>query len=287
MCHCGISTVLPLRHESLASIDSYRQLSTNIDRVPAVGRGKHISLSLTAVDTMLLFTSLFISLTFVLFFFLFLPFWPGASRSAVGWCTALQTRRSRFRFPMESLEFFIDIILRPHYGSGVDSASDRNEYEEYFLGVKAAGEYGWQPCHHVPIVLKSWILNLLEPSGPVQGFLYLFYVFGPSSFMNTLFENGLLRKAFGREKLDVSFCTARGLNRILRLCKSLQPLLFVYLTVCLLNCSLQEPNARGQCYVGFIVISLAKVFRDFFFFLIFCWPCSISIYFLISTNLMH
>ena len=175
MCHCGVSTVLPLRHESLASIDSYRQLSTNIDRVPAVGRGKHISLSLTAVDTMLLFTSLFISLTFVLFFFLFLPFWPGASRSAVGWCTALQTRRSRFRFPMESLEFFIDIILRPHYGSGVDSASDRNEYEEYFLGVKAAGEYGWQPCHHVPIVLKSWILNLLEPSGPVQGFLYFFF----------------------------------------------------------------------------------------------------------------
>jgi len=26
-----------------------------------------------------------------------------------------------------------------HYGSGVDSASNRNEYQEYFLGVKAAG----------------------------------------------------------------------------------------------------------------------------------------------------
>jgi len=37
-----------------------------------------------------------------------------------------------------SLEFFIDII-RPHYGPGVDSASNRNEYQEYFLGVKAAG----------------------------------------------------------------------------------------------------------------------------------------------------
>jgi len=36
-------------------------------------------------------------------------------------------------------------------------------------GVKAAGALGWQPYHlHVPIVLKSWILNLLEPSGPVQ-----------------------------------------------------------------------------------------------------------------------
>jgi hypothetical protein len=36
----------------------------------------------------------------------------------------------------------IDIILqsfRSHYGPGVDSASNRNEYQEYFLGVKAAG----------------------------------------------------------------------------------------------------------------------------------------------------
>jgi len=34
------------------------------------------------------------------------------------------------------LEFFIDIILRLHYGPGVDSASNRNEYQEYFLGDK-------------------------------------------------------------------------------------------------------------------------------------------------------
>jgi len=26
-----------------------------------------------------------------------------------------------------------------HYGPGVDSASNRNEYQEYFLGLKAAG----------------------------------------------------------------------------------------------------------------------------------------------------
>ena len=36
--------------------------------------------------------------------------------------------------------FFIDMkSLRPHYGPGVDSASNRNEYQEYFLVVKAAG----------------------------------------------------------------------------------------------------------------------------------------------------
>jgi len=39
---------------------------------------------------------------------------------------------------MVSLKFFIDIILL-HYGPGVDSASNRNEYQEYFLEVKAAG----------------------------------------------------------------------------------------------------------------------------------------------------
>jgi hypothetical protein len=50
-----------------------------------------------------------------------------------------QAGYSRVCFPMESLEFFIDLILRPHYGPGVDSVWNRNEYQEYFLGVKAAG----------------------------------------------------------------------------------------------------------------------------------------------------
>jgi hypothetical protein len=35
----------------------------------------------------------------------------GARGGAVGWGTALQTERSRVRFPMVSLKFFIDIIL--------------------------------------------------------------------------------------------------------------------------------------------------------------------------------
>ena len=36
-------------------------------------------------------------------------------------------------------------------------------------GVKAAGAYGWQAYHlHVPIILKSGNLNLLETSGSVQ-----------------------------------------------------------------------------------------------------------------------
>ena len=36
--------------------------------------------------------------------------------------------------------FFIDIkSFQSHYGPGVDSASNRNAYQEYFLGVNAAG----------------------------------------------------------------------------------------------------------------------------------------------------
>jgi len=74
--------------------------------------------------------------------------------------------------------FSLTWSFRPHCGPGVDSASNRNEYQvasnrneyqEYFLGVKAAGSWGRQPYHlHVPIVLKSGSLNLLEPSGPIQ-----------------------------------------------------------------------------------------------------------------------
>ena len=43
-------------------------------------------------------------------------------------------RGSLVRSPMVSLESFW-----PHYGPGVHSASNRNEYQEYFLGLKAAG----------------------------------------------------------------------------------------------------------------------------------------------------
>ena len=43
-------------------------------------------------------------------------------------------------FQLVSLEFFIDITsIRSHYGAGVDSSSNKNEYQEHFLRVKAAG----------------------------------------------------------------------------------------------------------------------------------------------------
>jgi len=42
--------------------------------------------------------------------------------------------------PAGIIGFFSDIkYFRSHYGPGVDSASNRNEYQEHFLGVNAAG----------------------------------------------------------------------------------------------------------------------------------------------------
>ena len=40
---------------------------------------------------------------------------------------------------MAPLEFFIDINLPTTLGPGVDLASNRNEYQEYFVGVEAVG----------------------------------------------------------------------------------------------------------------------------------------------------
>jgi hypothetical protein len=34
--------------------------------------------------------------------------------------------------------FSLTQSFQPHYGPGVDSACNRNEYQEYFLGVKVA-----------------------------------------------------------------------------------------------------------------------------------------------------
>jgi hypothetical protein len=63
----------------------------------------------------------------------------GVRGGAVGLGTLLQAGRSRVQFPMVSLEFFIDIILPAALWPWVDSASSKNDYQEYFLGVKAAG----------------------------------------------------------------------------------------------------------------------------------------------------
>jgi hypothetical protein len=47
-----------------------------------------------------------------------------------------------FDFRWYHWNFSLKQSFHPHYGSGVDSASNRNEYQEYFLGVKATGASG-------------------------------------------------------------------------------------------------------------------------------------------------
>ena len=82
----------------------------------------------------------------------------------------LQTGRSLVRSQLVSLELFTDIkSFRSHYGPEVDSASNRNEYQEYFLGGKSGR------CVRLinlplscAVVMKSGNLNFLEPSGPLQ-----------------------------------------------------------------------------------------------------------------------
>ena len=63
--------------------------------------------------------------------------------------------------------FSLTQSFRSHYGPGVDPVSNRNEYQEHFLGVKSGR------CVRLTLppscdVMKSGNLNFLEPSGPLQ-----------------------------------------------------------------------------------------------------------------------
>ena len=84
------------------------------------------------------------------------------------------------------------------FGPGVNSACNRNEYQVYFLGVKAAGAYGWQPYHHpVPLswnlgTLTSW--NPLGHSRSVTRLLYLFY--SSANFSSWFWLKGNSHKMF-------------------------------------------------------------------------------------------
>jgi len=67
---------------------------------------------------------------------------PRTVGTAVAQCLrcCATNRKVAGSIPASVSVFFIDLkFFRSHYRPGVDSASNRNEYQEHFLGVKAAG----------------------------------------------------------------------------------------------------------------------------------------------------
>ena len=114
---------------------------------------------------------------------------------------------SRVRFPMVSLEFFLTQSFQPHNGPGVDSASDRNEYQEYFLGDKGGR------CVRLTLrlssadYLESGSLNLLDPSGPVQACngiaLPFFTVLNCDALTKLLYNDGYRGRSFHYPTLKI------------------------------------------------------------------------------------
>ena len=43
---------------------------------------------------------------------------------------------------IDSLDFSLTYSFRQYHGPGIDLATSENEYQEYFLGVKAGGAWG-------------------------------------------------------------------------------------------------------------------------------------------------
>jgi len=80
---------------------------------------------------------------------------------AVGWDTVLQVGTSRVPFPFRSLGSILT-----HYGPGVDSASNKNEYQEYLLGGKSGRCIGPTTlpasCADFLEILGDWSSNILS-----------------------------------------------------------------------------------------------------------------------------
>jgi len=112
----------------------------------------------------------------VCLFLLYTCFWRGTA--VAKWLRCCATNREvAVSIPAGVSEFFIDIkSFRSHYGPGVDSASNINEYQKYFLGGKGGR------CVRLTtlppsctVVTKSGNFNFLAPSGAL---LYVFTCFG-------------------------------------------------------------------------------------------------------------
>jgi hypothetical protein len=103
--------------------------------------------------------------------------------------TALQAGRSRVRFPMVSLEFFIDIILLAALWSrSLDAASNRNKYQKHLLVGKGGR------CVELTLPTScADFLEIWEPQPPASlwarnrpehGLFYLAFACNSEEFLN-------------------------------------------------------------------------------------------------------
>ena len=126
--------------------------------------------------------------------------------------------------------FSLTESFQPHCGP--DSASNRNEYQEYFLGSKDGWCVGLTtlPPLHVLIVLKSGSLNLLEPSGLVQA----------CNMIALLFT--WLQKWIQTTKNQTDTCLAQIFSNFFRI-----PKIFTYIYNChlLVSDTLQDSAAHA------------------------------------------
>ena len=127
----------------------------------------------------------------------------GARSSAGGRSTALQAGRSRVRFSIESLEFSFYIILL----SWGRPATNRNEYQEYFLTCKCGRCLG---LTNVPLSSAD-CLEIWEPQPP--GTLSACPILLLPRRRRVLCSGIWLSKQLAVRVLLLSFCTQKVIFR--------------------------------------------------------------------------